>query len=98
MRDLTDAALGDCALVGAGGVQLVLISVRNQAMGIELFSHLGVDLGAKEIIVLESSQHFYASFSKVAKKVLYAGAPGAVTLDPKTLPYRKIKRPKWPID
>jgi microcystin degradation protein MlrC len=94
----TPTALGDCALVEAGGVQIVLISVRNQAMGTDLFTNLGVDLGAKKIIVVKSSQHFYASFSKVAKKVIYVGAPGAVTLDLKTLPYKKIKRPKWPID
>ena len=94
----TPAALGDCALVEAEGVQIVLISVRNQAMGTDLFTNLGVDLGAKKIIVVKSSQHFYASFSKVAKKVIYVAAPGAVTVDLKTLPYRKIQRPKWPID
>jgi microcystin degradation protein MlrC len=90
--------LGDCALVEADGVQIVLISVRNQAMGTDLFTNLGVDLADKKIIVVKSSQHFYASFSTVAKKVIYVGAPGAVTLDLKTLPYKKIKRPKWPID
>jgi len=94
----TPTALGDCALVEVDGVQIVLISVRNQAMGTDLFTHLGVDLAAKKIIVVKSSQHFYASFSTVAKKVIYVGAPGAVTLDLKTLPYQKIRRPKWPID
>ena len=94
----TPTALGDCALVEVDGVQIVLISVRNQAMSTDLFTHLGVDLGAKKIIVLKSSQHFYASFSTVAKRVIYVGAPGAVTLDLKTLPYKKIRRPKWPID
>jgi microcystin degradation protein MlrC len=94
----TPTALGDCALVEADGVQIVLISVRNQAMGTDLFTNLGVDLADKKIIVVKSSQHFYASFSTVAKKVIYVGAPGAVTLDLKTLPYKKIKRPKWPID
>lgn len=94
----TPTALGDCALVESDGVQIVLISVRNQALGTDLFTKLGVDLGAKKIIVVKSSQHFYASFSKVAKKVIYVGAPGAVTVDLKTLPYRKIQRPKWPID
>ncbi len=94
----TPTALGDCALVDVGGVQIALISVRNQAMGTDLFTNLGVDLAAKKIIVVKSSQHFYASFSAVAKKVVYVDAPGAVTLDLKTLPYKKIRRPKWPID
>jgi microcystin degradation protein MlrC len=94
----TPTAMGDCALLGCAGIEIMMCSIRNQAMGTDLFTQLGVDLGAKKIIVVKSSQHFYASFSKVAKHVIYVGAPGAVTLDLKTLPYRKIRRPKWPID
>jgi microcystin degradation protein MlrC len=90
--------LGDCALLESGGIELVLVTLRNQAMGTDLFTQLGCDLAAKKIIVVKSSQHFYASFSKVAKHVIYVGAPGVVTLDLTTLPYRKIRRPKWPLD
>jgi microcystin degradation protein MlrC len=94
----TPMAMGDSALVEAGGVEIVLTSLRNQAMGTDLFTQLGCDLAAKKIVVVKSSQHFQAAFSKVAKHVIYVGAPGAVTLDLRTLPYRKIRRPKWPID
>jgi microcystin degradation protein MlrC len=94
----TPTLMGDCALVEAHGIEIVLITLRNQAMGTDLFTQLGCDLAAKKIIVVKSSQHFYASFSQVAKHVIYAGAPGAVTLDLTTLPYRKVRRPKWPLD
>ncbi len=94
----TPTAMGNCALVEANGIEIVLVTVRNQAMGTDLFTNIGCDLAAKKIIVVKSSQHFYASFSKVAKHVIYAGAPGSVTLDLKTLPYRKVPRPKWPLD
>jgi microcystin degradation protein MlrC len=95
----TPMAMGDSALVeiAGKGIEIVLISLRNQAMGTDLFSQLGCDLAAKKIIVVKSSQHFFASFSKVAKHVIYVGAPGAVTLDLNTLPYKKIRRPKWPL-
>ena len=94
----TPVAMGDCACVEVAGVSIVLCTLRNQAMGTDLFTQLGVDLVATKMIVVKSSQHFYASYSKVAKQVIYVGAPGAVTGDLKTLPYRKIRRPKWPID
>jgi microcystin degradation protein MlrC len=90
--------LGDCALLEADGIEMVLITLRNQAMGTDLFTQLGCDLAAKKIIVVKSSQHFYASFSKVAKHVIYTDAPGSVTRDLRTLPYRHIRRPKWPLD
>ena len=93
----TPMAMGDSALVETAGVEIVLITLRNQGMGTDLFTQLGCDLAAKKIIVVKSSQHFYASFSKVAKHVIYVGAPGAVTLDLDTLPYTKIRRPKWPL-
>jgi microcystin degradation protein MlrC len=93
----TPMAMGDSALVETGGIEIVLTSLRNQAMGTDVFTQLGVDLAAKKIIVVKSSQHFYASFSKFAKDVIYVGAPGVVAFDLSTLPYRKIRRPKWPL-
>jgi microcystin degradation protein MlrC len=91
-------ALGDCALVESNGIEIVMITLRNQAMGTDMFTQLGCDLAAKKIIVVKSSQHFYASFSKIAKHVIYAGAPGSVTKDLDTLSYQNIRRPKWPMD
>ena len=35
---------------------------------------------------------------KVASQVIYVGAPGAATPHTATLPYRKIRRPRWPLD
>jgi microcystin degradation protein MlrC len=94
----TPMPLGDCAMVQARGVQIVLITLRNQAMGTDLFTQLGCDLARQKIIVVKSSQHFYASFAPLAKLVIYVGAPGAVTSDLRSLPYRRVRRPKWPLD
>ncbi|SEB04076.1 M81 family metallopeptidase [Variovorax sp. YR216] len=94
----TPTPMGDCALVEVAGIEIVLITLRNQAMGTDLFTQLGCDLAARQLIVVKSSQHFYASFSKVGKHVIYVAAPGSVTLDLSTLPYQKIQRPKWPMD
>jgi microcystin degradation protein MlrC len=93
----TQVAMGDCALIEMAGIEVVLITLRNQAMGTDLFTQLGCDLAARKIVVVKSSQHFYASFSKVAKHVIYVAAPGAVTFDLTTVPYKKIRLPKWPL-
>ena len=93
----SSAPLGDCALIEIAGVQVVLITLRSQAMGTDLFTQLGCDLAACRIVVVKSSQHFYASYSKVARHVIYVDAPGSVTGDLDSLPYRKVRRPKWPL-
>ena len=94
----TPAAMGDCALVEADGIEIVLYSTRNQAMDTDVFTQLGCDLESKAIVVVKSAQHFHASFSKVASKVIYAGAPGAATSHTATLPYTRVRRPRWPLD
>ena len=63
----TRTEMGDSALVEANGVEILLCSLRNQAMGTDLFTGIGCDLAAKKIVVVKSSQHFHASYSKVAR-------------------------------
>lgn len=94
----TTQPLGDCALLDMAGVQVVLVSRRSQAMGTDLFTQLGCDPAAQRVLVLKSSQHFRAAFAPLAVQVLYCAAPGAVSADLRALPYRRIRRPKWPID
>jgi len=88
---------GDAVLLDVDGIDVVVTSKRVQPMGTDLFSGLGCDLRTKRIVVVKSSQHFFAHFSRIAGKVVYAEAPGAVTLALDTLDYRKIQLPKWPL-
>lgn len=94
----TPSAMGDCALVETAGVELVLVSQRNQATHPDLFTQLGCDPTERKIVVVKSSQHFYAAFSKIAAQVIYVDSPGTLALDLRTVPYRRIERPKWPLD
>lgn len=100
MTGLSDTSIrmGDCALIESQGIAIVLVTLRNQAGGTDLFTQLGCDPAAKKIIVVKSSQHFYAAFSRIARQVIYTAAPGTVTLDLAALPYRRVQRPKWPLD
>ncbi|RXH07834.1 M81 family metallopeptidase [Bradyrhizobium guangzhouense] len=94
----TPAKLGDCALVASDGVEVVLSTFRCQAFGVDLFTQLGLDPAQRKIVVVKSSQHFRASFEPIATRVIMVDAPGVVARDITKLPYRKIKRPKWPLD
>jgi microcystin degradation protein MlrC len=67
-------------------------------MGTDLFTGIGCELAGKKLVVVKSSQHFHASYSRIARHVIYAAAPGSVSFDLATLPYRRIRRPRWPID
>lgn len=91
-------SVGDAAWVEAAGAHIVLVSVRRQATGTDVFTGLGCDLASRRIIVVKSAQHFHAAFAGLARHVVYVGAPGAATPFLQTLPYRHIRRPLWPLD
>jgi microcystin degradation protein MlrC len=90
--------LGDCAAIRAGGVDVVLISSRTQALGTDLFTNLGVDLAQKRIVVVKSTNHFHAAFSKVASEILYCDSDGPIPRDHRKVPYTRVQRPIWPLD
>ncbi|RZS79512.1 microcystin degradation protein MlrC [Phyllobacterium myrsinacearum] len=93
----TPYQMGDCALVDCGGVEVLLTTVRAQAIHPDLFTNIGCDLAKKRIVVVKSTQHFRDAFEPIASAVIYAAAEGTVTTDLSTLPYTCIQLPKWPI-
>lgn len=101
MAGMVEGARIDCGdaawLELEGGIHVALTSQRMQAMHPDLFTGLGCDLGPMRIIVVKSSQHFHAGFAPIASRVLYADAPGTLTLDLRRLHYRKADRQRWPF-
>jgi microcystin degradation protein MlrC len=94
----TMVPLGDCAAVRVGGVDVVLISKRNQALGLELFTNLGIDPRAKTLLVVKSTNHFMAAFGPIAKQVLYLDSDAPLSRDYRSIAYTKVRRPIWPLD
>jgi microcystin degradation protein MlrC len=91
------AAMGGAVwLKAAGNVNLVLNSVRTQTFHPDAFSQFGIDLAAMKIIVVKSSQHFYAGFAPLARQVIYASSPGTLNSDFANLPFEKLTTPYWP--
>jgi len=84
-------ALGESAWVKVGGVDVVLNSRRTQAFGTDLFTQFGIDLTQRRMVVVKSSQHFHAAFSRMASRIVYVDSPGTLTTDLTTLPFRKAR-------
>ncbi|MBM3549906.1 MAG: M81 family metallopeptidase [Alphaproteobacteria bacterium] len=92
--------LGDAAAIELpdhGGLAVVLITTRTQALGRDLFSGLGVDPERRRIVIVKSFTHFNAAFRPIARATLYTGGPGPLTLDIRQVPYTKLARPLWPL-
>jgi microcystin degradation protein MlrC len=95
---LGNAALIQVEIPDSQPIEIVISTLRTQCYGAEVFTQFGVDLGAKNLIVVKSMQHFYAAFAPIAKKIIYMGSPGAASRDLKALKFLNIPRPMWPFD
>jgi microcystin degradation protein MlrC len=80
------------------GLEVVVNAVRGQAMGLDLFSQFGIDPTSKKILVVKSDQHFYAAFSTIASRVIYADGDGPQPKSYASLPLKRAQRPLWPLD
>jgi microcystin degradation protein MlrC len=91
------AATGNLAwLQTEHGIDIVVNTQRTQLFDPDAFDKLDLDCGAYRLIVVKSTQHFYAGFAPIASEVLYVTAPGGVMVDFVNLPLTKRKTPYWP--
>ena len=94
----TQVPLGDCAAIRIGGVQVVLIANRTQALGLELFRNVAIEPLDRKLLVVKSTNHFMASFGPIAAKVIYVDSDGPLQRDYRKIPYTSVRRPIWPLD
>ncbi|MDP9367836.1 MAG: M81 family metallopeptidase [Chloroflexota bacterium] len=90
--------LGRTAVLEAGGVEVVVCERRVQALDPELFRAAGIDPAARRVLAVKSSVHFRAAFEPLAAAVLEVETPGLSGSDLVSLPYRRVRRPIWPLD
>jgi len=90
--------MGDTAAIEVDGIAVVLNTLRTQAFGIDLFTNLGIDPAKRKVVVVKSHNHFFAAFSKIAAEVHRTSAPGPLPVDYSLVPYKRVRRPIWPLD
>lgn len=90
------AAVGPAAWIESAGVHIVLGTERQQVFNPDMFEGLGCSLADKRIVVVKSSQHFYAAFAPIAQAVRYCSVPGGMMCDYPAIPLTRIRTPWWP--
>ncbi|MGG6893225.1 M81 family metallopeptidase [Rhizobium sp. BR 315] len=91
------APFGDAAHIQLDGIDIILNSTRAQSFDPSLFSVMGIDPTTKKILVIKSTNHFYASFSKIASEILYCSAGTPYPNNPARTPYRRARKDIWPM-
>ncbi len=91
------APFGDSAHIRLDGIDIILNSTRAQSFDPSLFSVMGIDPTQKKILVIKSTNHFYASFAKIAAEILYCSAGTPYPNNPARTAYRRAPRDIWPM-
>lgn len=90
--------LGRIARLRSDDLDLVITENRIQCFSALPFEALGIDLARKDIVLVKSSQHFRAAFEELGSEIHYVNSPGVLNHDFAALPYRRVRRPIWPLD
>ncbi len=90
--------IGPVATLRIGTVDVLVASRRMQVTEPAYFRCGGIEPTDHGILLLKSHQHFRAAFEPIADEILYPDAGGLVSFDYRALPYRRVRRPIWPLD
>ncbi|HEV3044091.1 MAG TPA: M81 family metallopeptidase [Roseiarcus sp.] len=90
--------LGPTALVRLEGsaVEVILNTNRTQTFEPDFFSNLGLDPMSKALLLVKSTNHFYAGFAPIAADIIYIDAGAPYPSHPRETNYRKLAREIWP--
>jgi microcystin degradation protein MlrC len=90
--------LGPAALVRLEGaaIEVILNTNRTQTFEPDIFSNLGLDPTTKSILLVKSTNHFYAGFAPIAEDIIYIDAGAPYPSHPRETNYKKLAREIWP--
>jgi microcystin degradation protein MlrC len=82
-------AMGLSVWLAIDGIDVVVNSIRTQTFAPDAFTGLGIELGAKRLIAVKSSQHFQGHFAPLADAIIHCATPGAIQMNFAQIPYLK---------
>jgi len=92
--------LGRSCLLRLGGLCIVVITVRQQCLSNDFFTHFGADAETARCTVVKSRGHFRAGFQHIfpPERVIEVDVPGLTSPNLATFPWKKLPRPVYPMD
>lgn len=91
-------SMGLTAVLAAGGVRVVLTSLRTMPFDIEQLRAVGLEPAEQRIIVVKSAIAWRAAYGPIAGATVTLDTPGICPSNLARLPYRKRRRPLFPLE
>ncbi|MCZ4303216.1 M81 family metallopeptidase [Zoogloeaceae bacterium G21618-S1] len=91
-------SFGRSAVLRVKGIDILVVTLARQILDLQQFKAFGIDPAQKRVVALKSMQHFRAAFEPIAGQIIVCDSGALCTPDYRALPYRKARRPIFPLD
>lgn len=90
--------MGRTVVLEVGKVNILMAERSAMTVDPELFRSHGIDPVYCKIVVVKSPNGFRAAYEPIAKSIFVVDTPGVSTANLKSLPFRRVPRPIYPLD
>jgi microcystin degradation protein MlrC len=90
--------MGPCAVVRHGGLTILLTSNKTPPFDLGQWRSQGIEPTALSVIAVKAAVAHRRAYDSIATRMLWADTPGPCTGNLHSLPYRRIRRPIFPLD
>jgi microcystin degradation protein MlrC len=94
----TQGTIGPSFLLDLGRVKVIVSSIKSQIDDREQFRMFGIVPETTNVLLCKASNHFRADFEPIARRLIYIDSGGIVSRNFAQFPYKKVRRPVWPLD
>jgi microcystin degradation protein MlrC len=84
--------------IGPHALRVLVTSRAETPIDRNVFIRHGIDPTKLRVIGLKGKGHFRAAFEPIASAVVLVEGPGITGADLARLPFRRVRRPIWPLD
>jgi microcystin degradation protein MlrC len=90
--------IGRTALLKIGPIIAVVSERKPFMLDASVFHHVGLDPRDFRVVQVKSGGGFRAAFESLAVRIIDLETSGPSSSNFSRLPYRRIRRPLWPLD
>ncbi len=90
--------MGDCAIVEYEGITILLTSVKTPPMDLGQWLHVGLDPSRFSFVGVKAAVAHRRAWDPISRGNVWVSTPGPCSSDLKQLPYKKLRRPVFPLD
>ena len=90
--------MGPCAVVRHDGLTILLTSNKTPPFDLGQWRSQGIEPANLSVIAVKAAVAHRRAYDPIAARMLWVDTPGPCTSNLRSLPYRKIQRPIFPLD